>query len=73
MDSIPSTAIPCNITDDEREALRVVARDLGFTSVSKFVRYCILDKCEDRLQSVVDYNRKRRSGDLSTERCSNAG
>lgn len=62
--SIPSIAVPCNITDEEREALRTVAKDLGFTSVSKFVRYCILDKCEDELRSVVNHNRKRRNGEL---------
>lgn len=64
MDSIPSIAVPCNITDEEREALRTVAKDLGFTSVSKFVRFCILDKCEDELRAVVHHNRKRRNGEL---------
>lgn len=61
---VPSTAVPCNITDEEREALRTVAKDMGYSSVSKFVRYCILDKCETELQAVVHHNRKRRNGEL---------
>lgn len=61
---VPSTAVPCNITDEEREALRTVVKDMGFSSVSKFVRFCIMDKCEAELQAVVNHNRKRRNGEL---------
>ncbi len=63
-DSIPSIAVPCNITDEEREALRTIVKDKGFSSVSKFVRFCIMAQCETELQSVVNHNRKRRSGEL---------
>ncbi len=62
--SIPSTAVPCNITEEEREALRTISKDLGFSSVSKLVRYCIVDKYGDQLQAVVNHNRKRRNGEL---------
>jgi hypothetical protein len=69
-DSIPSTAVPCNITEEEREALRTISKDMGFPTVSSFVRYCILDKCEVELQAVVNHNRKRRNGELAG--CTNA-
>jgi hypothetical protein len=61
---VPSTAVPCNITEEEREALRIVAKDKGFTSVSKFIRFCIMEQCEAELQAVVNHNRKRRNGEL---------
>jgi hypothetical protein len=52
------------MTEEEREALRTVSKDLGFSSVSKFVRFCIMAQCEEELQAVVNHNRKRRNGEL---------
>lgn len=59
---IKAIPIPCNITDDEREALHTVAKSKGFPTISSFIRHCVMAKCEARLQVVVDDNRKRRTG-----------
>lgn len=61
-DQIKATAIPCHITDSEREALNSLAVDLGYKSVSAFVRDCIFVPHEEHIRALQDQAANRRSG-----------
>ena len=57
-----STAIPCHITPSERDALNIVAVDLGYKNVSAFVRATIFDVYGDLIsQAEADAETRRNA------------
>lgn len=56
-----STAIPCNITRTEREALAIVAADLKYKSVSALVRECLFEKHGEMIRAIELDTANRRN------------
>lgn len=52
---IPATSISCQITDEERTALPIVAAEFDFSSVAEFVRFCIINTCESELDAAIAF------------------
>ncbi len=52
---IPATSISCQITEEERDALPIVAAQFDFSNVAEFVRFCIINTCESELQAAQDF------------------
>lgn len=52
---IPATSISCQITDEERDALPIVAAQFDFSSVAEFVRFCIINTSGSELEAARDF------------------
>jgi len=52
---IPATSISCQITEEERDALPIVAAQFDFSNVAEFVRFCIINTCEGELTAAQDF------------------
>lgn len=68
-DLIPADAsavsVPCTLTDNEKEALKTVALDLGYKNVSHFIRSCIMTQAGPQIGVIVQTNLRRRESQLS--------